>query len=373
MAQTESKQTPTTVEQVPPAEQEPAAPVATPSQRFTNLVISEFGAATANPIQLNNNQKRLVQGYFIIIDRLLKEAESKRLAKNESNTNHQYDNIIPYDWQHVNMADLALDAVHAARMGLDMQEEAHLYPIPFANKKKGCYDIAFMEGYAGKQYKAVKYALVPPKAVTIEVVYSTDNFKAIKKSRTNPYDTYEFEITQPFNRGDIVGGFGYIEYDDPYKNELVILTLNDIKKRAQKGSAEFWGTEMTGKKVQVWENGNKTWSNAEGWLDEMVRKTIVREVYSKKHIPIDPAKLDDDFQHFKEREVVYAQAEIDGEANENANTTPIDIPQPVPQKLPPAPAPIEQPAPAQTEPQPIAQEPPEFYSAPDEAYEVPDF
>lgn len=257
MAQTESKQTPTTVEQVPPAEQEPAAPVATPSQRFTNLVISEFGAATANPIQLNNNQKRLVQGYFIIIDRLLKEAESKRLAKNESNTNHQYDNIIPYDWQHVNMADLALDAVHAARMGLDMQEEAHLYPIPFANKKKGCYDIAFMEGYAGKQYKAVKYALVPPKAVTIEVVYSTDNFKAIKKSRTNPYDTYEFEITQPFNRGDIVGGFGYIEYDDPYKNELVITTLKDIKKRAQKGSAEFWGTEMTGKKVQVWENGTE--------------------------------------------------------------------------------------------------------------------
>lgn len=369
MAQTESKQVPTTVPQTPPAEQKSASP----SQQFTENVLREFGATTSNPIQLNEKQKRLVQGYYIIIDRTLKEAESKRVAKNKSNTNHQYDNNIPYDWQYVNMADLVLDAVHAARMGLDMQEEAHLYPIPFANKNKGCYDIAFMEGYAGKQYKAVKYALVPPKAVTIEVVYSTDNFKAIKKSRTNPYDTYEFEITQPFSRGDIVGGFGYIEYDDPYKNELVILTLNDIKKRAQKGSAEFWGTEMTGKKVQVWENGNKTWSNAEGWLDEMVRKTIVREVYSKKHIPIDPAKLDDDFQHFKEREVVYAQAEIDGEADENANTTPIDIPQSVPQKLPPAPAPIEQPAPAQTEPQPIAQEQPEFYSTPDEAYEVPDF
>lgn len=358
MAQTESKQELTNVEQ-------------TPSQRFTNLVISEFGAATANPIQLSDKQKRLIQGYFIIIDRLLKDAESKRLAKNESNTNHQYDNTIPYDWQHVNMSDLALDAVHAARMGLDMQEEAHLYPIPFANKKKGCYDIAFMEGYAGKQYKAVKYALVPPKAVTIEVVYSTDRFKAIKKSRTNPYDTYEFEITQPFDRGEIVGGFGYIEYNDPYQNELVILTLNDIKKRAQKGSAEFWGTEMTGKKVQIWENGNKTWSNAEGWLDEMVRKTIVREVYSKKHIPIDPAKLDDDFQYFKEREVVYAQAEIDEEAAENGNTTPIDIHQSAPHELPPAP--IEQPMSAPAEPQPVAQEQTDFTTAPSEAYEVPDF
>lgn len=369
MAQTESKQELTNVEQTP-AEQKPT-PVATPSQRFTNLVISEFGAATANPIQLSDKQKRLIQGYFIIIDRLLKDAESKRLAKNESNTNHQYDNTIPYDWQHVNMSDLALDAVHAARMGLDMQEEAHLYPIPFANKKKGCYDIAFMEGYAGKQYKAVKYALVPPKAVTIEVVYSTDRFKAIKKSRTNPYDTYEFEITQPFDRGEIVGGFGYIEYNDPYQNELVILTLNDIKKRAQKGSAEFWGTEMTGKKVQIWENGNKTWSNAEGWLDEMVRKTIVREVYSKKHIPIDPAKLDDDFQYFKEREVVYAQAEIDEEAAENANTTPIDIHQSAPHELPPAP--IEQPMSAPAEPQPVAQEQTDFTTAPSEAYEVPDF
>lgn len=369
MAQTESKQELTNVEQTP-AEQKPT-PVATPSQRFTNLVISEFGAATANPIQLSDKQKRLIQGYFIIIDRLLKDAESKRLAKNESNTNHQYDNTIPYDWQHVNMSDLALDAVHAARMGLDMQEEAHLYPIPFANKKKGCYDIAFMEGYAGKQYKAVKYALVPPKAVTIEVVYSSDRFKAIKKSRTNPYDTYEFEITQPFDRGEIVGGFGYIEYNDPYQNELVILTLNDIKKRAQKGSAEFWGTEMTGKKVQIWENGNKTWSNAEGWLDEMVRKTIVREVYSKKHIPIDPAKLDDDFQYFKEREVVYAQAEIDEEAAENGNTTPIDIHQSAPHELPPAP--IEQPMSAPAEPQPVAQEQTDFTTAPSEAYEVPDF
>ncbi|MDE7195041.1 MAG: recombinase RecT, partial [Oscillospiraceae bacterium] len=89
----------------------------------------------------------------------------KRIVRNENNSNHQYDNTIPYDWEHVNMRDLALDAVHAARMGLDMQEEAHLYPIPYANKKKGCYDITFVTGYAGKQYKATKYALKPPKAV----------------------------------------------------------------------------------------------------------------------------------------------------------------------------------------------------------------
>ncbi len=341
-------------------------PAATPSQRFTNLVISEFGLSTAAPIQLNDKQKRLIQGYFIIIDRVLKDAEVKRIAKNENNSNHQYDNTIPYDWEHVNMRDLALDAVHAARMGLDMQEEAHLYPIPYANKKKGCYDITFVTGYAGKQYKATKYALKPPKAVTIEVVYSTDTFKPYKKSRSNACDTYDFEITDPFARGEIVGGFGYIEYENPAENELVIMSLDDIKKRAQKGSTEFWGTKMMGKQITTWENGKKVTRDADGWSDEMVRKTIVREVYSKKHIPIDPAKLDDDYQHFAEREVEYAQAEIDAEAADNANTTPIDIPQALPE------APIEVDMTTNSEPATVLQEQPTPLPATG-AYEVPDF
>lgn len=363
--QTESKQ------QTPSVEN---PPVATPSQRFTNLVISEFGTATAQPIQLTDKQRRLVQGYFVIVDRMLKDAEAKRQARNANNSNHQYDNPIPYDWEHINMAGLALDAVHAARMGLDMQEEAHLYPIPYANKTKGCYDITFITGYAGKQYKAMKYAINPPKAVTIEVVYSTDIFKPYKKSRTNPCDTYDFEVTNPFDRGDIVGGFGYIEYENPAENELVIMSLEAIKKRAQKGSPEFWGTKMSGKQVTTWENGRKVTKDADGWSDEMVRKTIVREVYSKKHIPIDPAKIDDDYQHFAEREVEYAQAEIDAEADDNANTTPIDIPQTPPQELPRPP--IEANMPTNTEPQPEPVPASQEQQTPPpatETYEEPDF
>lgn len=300
-----------------------------PSQRFTNKVIEEYGNSTSGAIKLSEQQKRLVQGYFICIDRALSVAENNRQKKDGKGN--------PYTWENVNMTDLALDAVHYARIGLDMQEKNHLFPIPYANRKTGKYDITFTVGYSGIQYIAEKYAISPPRSVTVEVVYSNDVFKPLKKSKANPVETYEFEITNPFDRGSIIGGFGYIEYDDASKNTLVIMNMDAIKKRAGKNAnPEFWSTSFTGKKTTAWENGQKVYVDADGWLDEMVRKTLIREVYSSKYIARDPSKIDDDYQHLKEREVVYAQAEIDAEATENANSTPLSIPQK--EEQPPAPA-----------------------------------
>ncbi len=300
----------------------------TASQRFTELVVKEYASTAAQEtLNLNEQQRRLVQGYFVMIDRALKTAEDNRNIKNSRNSDHKYDNAIPYDWNHVNMRDLALDAVHYARMGLDMQEKNHLFPIPYANKKSGLYDITFMVGYSGIQYIAEKYALIPPKNVTVEMVYSNDVFKPLKKCKANPVENYEFEIVNPFDRGQVVGGFGYIEYDEPSRNELVIMTKEAIKKRAGKNaSAEFWGTEATGKQVTTWQNNTKVMVNTEGWYDEMCYKTLIREVYSSKHIPRDPSKIDDNYQYLREREVVYAQAEVENAAEENANRTPIDTP-----------------------------------------------
>lgn len=297
-----------------------------PSQRFTNKVIEEYGNSTSRAIQLSDQQKRLVQGYFICIDRALNIAEINRQKKGGKG--------ISYTWDNVNMTDLALDVVHYARIGLDMQEKNHLFPIPYANRRTGKYDLAFTVGYSGIQYIAEKYAITPPRSVTVEVVYSNDVFKPLKKSKTNPIETYEFDITDPFDRGKIIGGFGYIEYDDESKNTLVIMNIDAIKKRAgRNASPEFWGTEFTGKKTTAWENGQMVSVEADGWLDEMVRKTLIREVYSSKYIARDPSKIDDDYQHLKEREVVYAQAEIDAEAAENANSTPLSIQQKEEQSL----------------------------------------
>ncbi len=74
----------------------------------------------------------------------------------------------------------------------------------------------------------------------------------------------------------------------------------------------------------------------EGWLDEMCRKTLIREVFSAKHIVRDPEKLDEDYRVMKAREVAYAEIQAEAEIQEQANTVLIDTaPQPAaPASLP---------------------------------------
>ena len=303
--------------------QSSAAAAMTASQRFTERVLKEYaGTASQGAAELNATQRRLVQGYFVVIDRALKAAEEERLRKNANNRDSKYNNELAYTWQNVNMTDLALDAIHYARMGFDMQEKNHLFPIPYANKKGGYYDVTFMKGYSGIQFEAEKFALIRPKSVTVELIYSNDTFKPIKKDIRNPVESYEFEITNPFDRGSVVGGFGYLEFSEPSRNTLVIMPLKAILKRKPKyASANFWGG-----KQKVWENGKQVEVETDGWFDEMCRKTVVREVYSSKYITRDSSKIDDNYQYMREREVVYAQMETEAEALECANTIPIDMP-----------------------------------------------
>ena len=308
-----------------PAEVKPNA-----AERFTAKVMKEFGS-TVGEIQVTDYQQQLVQGYFIAIDRALKSAEEERLRKNEKNKDHEkYDNNLPVTWGNVNLNDLALDVVHYARMGLDMMQENHLFPIPYKNNKTGKYDMTLMPGYNGIQYIAEKYAVEPPLAVTVELVYSTDTFRPIKKSAENRVENYEFAINNAFDRGEIIGGFGYIEYADPVKNKLVIMTKKDIEKRKPKyASANFWGG-----KQKVWENGKQVDQETDGWYEEMCLKTIKREIYSAKHIPRDPKKIDDNYQYMKMREARIAELEAQDIIDANANgmvidVTPTALPEPV--------------------------------------------
>lgn len=292
------------------------------SERFAHKVIAEFGGSATGALQITDYQRSLIQNYFIGIDRSLKAAEDERLRKNENNSDHKYDNPLPITWANVNMNGLALDVVHYARLGLDMMQPNHISPIPYRNKKTSQYDVNLMPGYNGIRYVAENYALIKPKSVNIDLVYSNDKFKPIKKSFSHPIESYEFEIDNPFDRGTLVGGFGYIEYDDPSRNELIIMTMKDIEKRKpQYASANFWGGE-----AKEWKNGKRETVEKDGWIEEMCRKTIIREVYSAKHIPRDPRKVDESYQYMKQQEarMQAAQDEIRQEINVTANTIPTE-------------------------------------------------
>lgn len=330
------------------------APQANMSERFMHKVIHEFSGSVGE-FQITEYQRQLIQGYFIGVDRALKTAEAERPRKNEANRDHKYDNTLPITWANVNMADLALDVVHYARLGLDTMQANFITPIPYLNKKAERYDINLMLGYNGIKYIAEKFALCPPKNVTIELVYSTDSFKPHKKGRGNDVESYDFEIVNPFDRGSIVGGFGYIEYDDPKKNELVIMSMKDIEKRKPKyASANFWGG-----KASEWNNGSKVEVDKEGWFDEMCRKTIIREVYSPKHILLDPRKVDENYQYMKDREARLAEAQEDMQTiiNVTANTVPVEqaaqLPPKTEGKVPPLP-PVTMPGVATREQQKVA-------------------
>jgi len=288
----------------------------TMSERFTNKVIAEFRGGVGE-IALTNFQQRLVQNYFIMSDMSLKAAEEKRLKKIE-----KYRDPVAITWANVDMELLAPAVVSAARIGLDPMQDNHVSLIPFKNNNTGKYGMTLMPGYRGIELKAKKYGLDIPDGVIIELVYSTDKFKSIKKSFTNKYEGYDFEITNDFDRGNIIGGFYYhIFMDRPEKNKLVVFSLKDIEKRKPKhASPEFWGGEK-----DVWEDGKKTGKkeHTDGWFEKMCYKTIHRAAY--KDITIDSQKIDDDYLRLKQMEEQFAEADVEQTIAENANKTVIDI------------------------------------------------
>ena len=299
------------------------------SEKFTNKVLKEFGHVSAENFRISDYQRQLIQGYFIQIDRALKMAEEKRVSDNEWKRTKNDD---PINWGTVDLNALALDVMHYARMGLDMMQKNMLFAIPYKDNSRTAatgtkmYTVNLMQGYNGIQYIAEKYAMQAPAAVTVELVYDSDTFIPVKKGNGSKVEGYTFEVNKPFDRGKIIGGFGYIEYEDMSKNRLVLMSKKDIDKRIPKtASANFWGTGATGKKVTEYVDGKKEQVETEGWYEEMCLKTIKREVYSPKNMPIDPKKIDDSYQYMKMQELRLAQMQIADIADEQTASIPVDV------------------------------------------------
>jgi len=256
-----------------------------PSARFTAMVIKEYQVASGTT-STTPEMKRRIQNYFVKIDMILNEAETKRLSKSE-----QFRDPLAFSWKNVNMPKLATEVMALASLGLDPLTNNHVHPIPFKNSRTNNFDFSFIRGYKGMELVAQKFALTPPKNVICELVYSTDVFDMVKKDRENKVESYTFKIVKPFERGEIVGGFIYKEFEDETMNSIEVMSIANILKRKPKhASAEFWGGEK-----DIWENGKKAGKEKiEGWFEEMCLKTLKRHAWNS--FTLDGSKVNDSYE-----------------------------------------------------------------------------
>jgi recombination protein RecT len=226
------------------------------SERFLADVEKQFLAQMGSGVDFTALEKRLVQHMFLAVDQALTTSEARRKQGTE------------FNWKSIDRQKLALDTVHRVSLGLDALVPNHIWPIFYWNSKKEQYDVDLRVGYIGRDYVVRKFAMDPPLDITYELVYDSDHFKALPRSVSREVEGYEFEINNPFDRGDVIGGFGYMVYDDSRKNRLVLVTKRDFE-RAQKSARtnDFW-------------NANPV---------EMRLKTVYHRVAAK--LPLDPAKV----------------------------------------------------------------------------------
>lgn len=273
------------------------------SERFQQDVEKQFAAQLGAGRRFSEMEKRLTQHVFLKVDQALKAAEEKRtkgwpaekLAKATEDAR-------AFTWNHIDRAKLALDTVHRVSLGLDALIPNHIWPVTYFNSAKNLYDVDLRIGYVGHDFVARKHALEAPLSVVYELVFSTDTFKALPRSSSRDSEGYEFEISSPFDRGAIVGGFGYIAFEDPRKNRLVLVTMRDFKRSMDASPSSFWKDNDV----------------------EMHYKTVVHRTAAK--IALDPAKVNSEALAAVTAAEYDREDAIDVEAKVNANTITIETP-----------------------------------------------
>lgn len=259
------------------------------SQRFTNMVVKEF-SDQVGVLELTPYQQRLAQHMFIGIDAQLKTLETKRTDQNKP----------AIVWQNINMAKLAIDAVHRVELGLDALIPNHIHPVPHLNSRTKLYDLRLDIGYVGKDYYKRKMAITPPLDIRYRLVHKNDKFIPIYKDADNKIESYKFKPSDnPFDRGEVIGGFGYIIYGDEKLNKLIVVPKESFDKSEKKAQTDaFWGP----------------------YKEEMQMVALVRRVTSK--INIDPEKVNASYLKVEIDEV---ERNADLDIKEGANKEEIDI------------------------------------------------
>lgn len=256
-----------------------------PSARFTEMVLKEYQASTGQN-SFSPDQSRRVQNYFVKMDMVLSESETKRLSKPESSRDP-----LEFAWKNINLERFTQDVAIFAQLGLDPMMPNHINLILYKNGRTNKFDVGFIRGYKGLEIVARNFGVNPPIEVITELVYSNDEYVPIKKDMEHEVETYKFKIGNPFSRGELQGGFIYMRYADPKLNSIESLSVVEIEKRKPKyASPEFWGGEKT-----TYKNGKPDGKETiEGWYTEMCIKTLKRKAWNS--VTIDGSKINTAFE-----------------------------------------------------------------------------
>ncbi len=233
------------------------------SNRFVEKVSQEFVSAVGEASGFGEHEKKLAVNFYIHADNALKQFEAKRIDDAKD--------TLPFIWENVNMAKLAVEAVHRIRVGLDALIPNHLHLIPYYNKRTKKYDMDVRIGYEGKLYMAKKYSVQEIVDIRVHLVHEKDEFTLMVISGDNPSENFEF-TRAPFNQGEVVGGFAFIRYKDESLNKVVTCDDDYFKKiQGEVKTNAFWGK----------------------WGNKMKKKTVALRAFDE--VDIDPQKTNSSF------------------------------------------------------------------------------
>lgn len=279
---------------------------ATAAQNFTKRIEKQFAGELGQSVQWSPVQQRLAQHLFIKIDGQLRALETKRAG------NRKKQDEPPIAWANVNMHKLTLDAVHRVNLGLDALIANHIHVIPYLNTRTRLYDVDLQIGYTGLDHCHRTFARENPIDVTYQLVYEGDHFSI---DRSAGWEQPLYEPKDYFNPGNVIGGFGYIQYEEPRKNRVIVVPYREFEKamKASKG-VEFWGGVQ-----KEWKDGKLVEGEFdEKFFNEMCYKTVVKRVVAK--IPLDPEKVNAvSWNAISEAQLDVIEGELKDAIEENAN------------------------------------------------------
>lgn len=269
----------------------------TTSERFTDMVKTQFEAEVGADLQWDSKERILAQHLYIKADQQLTSLEAKRLDRSNAETG------VPIIWNNVNLPKMALDSVHRIALGLDALIPNHLHIIPYFNRRLGKYDLDLRIGYSGQDYIRRELALDKPLDIRYDLVHENDKFEPQPRDSSREVEGYIFQITQPWDRGKVVGGFGYIIYNDEKKNRLVLVTDEDfIEARTAAQTGEIWNTNER----------------------QMKLKTVVHRTTAR--VPLDAGKINArSYAFVEDQEAAEVIPMIDGTVDSDENVTPLAV------------------------------------------------